>query len=319
MARRVLVIGGSGFVGYAVVRRFAETGDQIWVLNRGSRRLSEATQLIADRNDPAEFAAAVGALDFDLAVDTVCYTAEQAEIAFALLAGRAGRYLLISSVAVYSEPTSQPPKESDPAGGSPAWGKYGPDKARAEAVAADAASRFDAITVVRPPYVLGPGNKRDRERWFWARQLAARTALLPGAGDAPVQFIDVGDLASAIDILGSEAPAGYRVYNTADPEVLTFSSLATLLAEVAGARDRQVLAGTADGGRDPLRWFPFRDYPCLGDPTRLMAETGWRPGGSLRQRFAETFEALGLDYLRSQPMDTTVEDEILARLGGEPR
>jgi nucleoside-diphosphate-sugar epimerase len=314
MGRRVLVIGGSGFVGHAVVRRLAAVGDDIWVLNRGSCLLPEATQLTADRDDPAEVAAALDGHAFDLAIDTVCYTPAQAEAMLAVLDGRVPRYLLISSVAVYTQPTGKPPGETHPGGGPPIWGDYGRNKAGAEEVAARAAAHFDAVTVVRPPYVFGPGNKHDRERWFWARQLTGRTVVLPGAGDARAQFIHEDDLASAIDILGSAATAGYQVYNTADARVLTLSRVATLLAEVAGVDDRQVTAGAAAGGRDPLSWFPFRDYPCLGDPARIMAETSWRPDGSLRDRFKQTFAALGAERLRSHLVDTAIEDEILARL-----
>lgn len=314
MGRRVLVIGGSGFVGHAVVRRLASAGDQIWVLNRGSRPLAEVTQLTADRNDAARVTEAIAGLDFDLAIDTVCYTPDQAETMLAVLGGRVARYLLVSSVAVYLDPTAGPPTEIAPAGGPAAWGDYGRDKYRSEQVAEAAAGSFDAVTVVRPPYILGPGNNLDRERWFWARQLSGRTILLPGVGEVPVQFIHEDDLASAIDILGSDAPAGYSVYNTADAQVLTHASLATLLAEVAGVEDRQATAGDAAGGRDPRDWFPFRDFPCLGDPAKLLAETDWRPGGALRERFRETFVALGAERLRVHPIDTTVEDEVLARL-----
>ncbi len=315
MGRRVLVIGGSGFVGHAVVRRLVAAGDEVWVLNRGSRPLAEATQLTADRDDPAEVAAALAGHRFDLAIDTVCYRPWQAETMLAALDGRAQRYLLVSSVAVYLDPAAEPPTEAAPAGGPPAWGDYGRDKHRSEQVAEAVAGRFDAVTAVRPPYILGPGNNLDRERWFWARRLAGRTIVLPGAGEVPVQFIHEDDLASAIDVLGSEAPPGYSVYNTADAQVLTHSALTTLLADVAGAEDRQVAAGDAAGGRDPRDWFPFRDYPCLGDPARIMAETDWRPGGSLHERFRETFVALGADRLRAHPIDTAVEDEILTRLG----
>ncbi|MDP6706386.1 MAG: NAD-dependent epimerase/dehydratase family protein [Alphaproteobacteria bacterium] len=315
MGRRVLVIGGSGFIGHAVVRRLAAAGDEIWVLNRGSRPLPEATQLTADRDDPAQVAAALDGHAFDLAIDTVCYTPVQVEAILAALDGRTPRYLVISSVAVYTRPTSAPPGEAHPGGGPPIWGDYGRNKAGVEEATSRAAGRFEAVTVVRPPYVFGPGNKHDRERWFWARQLAGRTVLLPGAGDAPVQFIHEDDLAAAIDVLGSAAAAGYQIYNTADAQVLTLSQLATLLAGVAGVEDRQVAAGPAAGDRDPLSWFPFRDYPCLGDPARIMAETSWRPDGSLDDRFKETFEALGADRLRSHPIDTAIEDEILARLG----
>jgi nucleoside-diphosphate-sugar epimerase len=306
---QVLVIGGSGFVGLAIVRRLQEQGCQVAVLNRGSQPVAGTKQLVADRNDPVAVQEALKDQAFEAVIDTNCYRPDQALILVNAIKGRAPRLVMISSAAVYADKASQPPSESEPVGGATVWGDYGRDKSHAEDVYADV-GHFERVVFVRPPYIFGPGNNLDREKWFWSRQCAGHPILLPGEGTTQVQFIHEDDLARAVEGLAFGPGHGIEAFNVADQQVLTLSELTTMLAEAAGLPNHQVLAKSAASGIPARSWFPFRDYPCLADPGRLMS-TGWCPAASLATRFAETYKSLSSsNIIRSIPISET-EKQIL--------
>lgn len=284
----LLVVGGSRFVGLAIVKAARAAGHRVTLLNRATRPVAGTQQLVADRNDRDAMAGALAGRHFDALIDTSAYTPAQAEILLHALDGRVPRAAVISSAAVYADTAARPPDEQQPTGGGSAWGTYGANKCAVEDVYARGA-RLSYRALIRPPYIFGPDNTIDRETWFWSRQLNDRVILVPGRGDAPVQFIHSDDLAVAVLTLVTGSRRGLDIFNCADPTVLSLSTLSTLLADVAGCADRQITVGARADGAPALAWFPFGDYPCLARPDRLMHETGWRPAAPLKERFAQTF------------------------------
>src|SRR5207253_1215794 len=101
----VLIIGGSRYFGKLLVNRLRDAGSAVSVLNRGSTAVPDGVNhLIADRDDETALLDALGAREFDVVIDQVCYTPAQAEIAARVFAGRTGRYLMTSTVEVYDQP-----------------------------------------------------------------------------------------------------------------------------------------------------------------------------------------------------------------------
>ncbi|RJT28510.1 NAD-dependent epimerase/dehydratase family protein [Mesorhizobium waimense] len=139
---RTLVIGGSGFVGHAVVRALVAEGHAVSVLNRRTRPLIGVEQLIADRNDAKAVTSALLDREFDCVIDTNAYTGEQARIMVTALAGRVTRAAVISSAAVYSDGAATPAREIAPAGGGSAWAEYGRGKVEVEEVYREARFPF---------------------------------------------------------------------------------------------------------------------------------------------------------------------------------
>ena len=309
---QVLIVGGTGFVGRAVVRHFTQAGHAMTLLNRGSVLVAGTDQISVDRNDRSAMTAALSNRHFDVAIDTNCYTPEQADILLSAVSCR--RIAMISSVAVYADRADTPPDETQPVGGAPIWSTYGADKAKAEDIYRATADRFDSCSIFRPPYIFGFGNSLDRETWFWTRQLNAAPILMPGYGSTPVQFIHDADLAAAIEIVACGARRGLDIFNVADPKVLTFSTLASLLARVAKCADLQIRVGDAAEGAPARSWFPFREYPCLADPGKLIRETGWMPKARLAESFAQTFAAYDAEALKGRLRPTETETAIMSRI-----
>ena len=308
----ILVIGGSGFVGHAIVRALVSEGHGLSLLNRGSRPIAGTTQLTADRNDPSAVAAALGNRRFDAVVDTNCYTPRQAEILIAVLGGRVAAAVVITSVAVYADNVRQPPTETEPVGGASAWTDYGRGKTGVEHVYA--AGGFAAATALRPPYICGPNNNLDRETWFFRRILAGRPVLVPGSGDAWCQFVHEDDLGVAVCAWLRQAPAGFRAFNVADPQMIASADLAHKFARAAGRKAEVRCVGTANGGAKAREWFPFHNVHCTADPTAFSSAFSWAPANDLDTRFAEIFKALS--EAGRIPADdwTPLEERILASL-----
>lgn len=308
----LLIVGGTGFVGRAVVEAALARGHDLTLLNRGSQRIGGTSQLLADRDRPEQMMTALAGASFDAVLDTNCYTGAQASALITALGQRTPRVIAISSAAVYADDAVQPPNEAQPTGGATVWGSYGVDKSAAEQVYLQAG--FAHCALLRPPYIFGPGNSGDRETWFWTRHLVEKPVLLPGDGLTQCQFIHKDDLAQLILILAESERGGTDIFNVTDPQMLSFADLSSLLSEVAGVPDHQITMGEATEGLVPRSWFPFRDHPCLTSPAHLHAELGWAPQAGLAQRFAETFRACSREDLRRAYAPTEAEKTLLARL-----
>ncbi len=316
--RHVLVIGGSGFVGKAIVRTLLARGHKVTLLNRGSHPLPGTDQLTADRNDAEAVEAALLGRAFDVLIDTNCYTGEQAAIMLAAVEGKIRRALVISSSAVYGNDAKMPPAEDEPIGGATVWSPYGQNKTRVEDAYRGAARQFGSCIILRPPYVFGPGNNFERESWVWARQLNGAPVLIPGDGRSRIQFVHEDDLGDAAEMLACGIRLGFEVFNVADRQIVTMSGLVSMLAWIAGCEDRQVAVGDKADGAAARSWFPFRDYPVLTDPAKLLDETGWTPALNLAERFEETFAALSPDNVKALMKPTETELAIRDRLGAPP-
>lgn len=309
---RVIVIGGSGFVGSALVPELLSHGCEVVLINRGSRPVDHVECLVADRNDPVALAEALRSIDAaDAVIDTCAYTGKQAEIAWSL-APRVRRWVHLGSAAVYVDAVRRPAREEDPIGGAEVWADYGREKSAADAflLSRDA----PGLCILRPPYLYGPRNDVDRETFVWARLLRGRPVVLPSDGATPLQFLHVADLARA---LTRAALTGFpeKVYNIAGGPSTSAEEWVRLLARLIGVPEDRAFrhAGSAAGGLQPRQYFAFRDYPCWVDDERIRS-TGWRPEFDLETGFRQTLESLDISELSRRVIDASGEDEVLRRL-----
>src|SRR5690348_413015 len=98
--RRVLVIGGTGFLGRRISEAFVQLGDRVSVLSRGQRPVADLADmelLQADRRDPAAMRATLGTRSFDVVVDNIAYDGQDVQQLFDVLSERVGHYIQISS------------------------------------------------------------------------------------------------------------------------------------------------------------------------------------------------------------------------------
>lgn len=197
---RLLVLGGTRFVGRAVVAEGLTRGDEVTTLNRGARGEPPpgVRALHADRTDPDALVRALGEQTWDAVVDTWSHAPTAVQTATRLLRDRTDHYGYVSSRSVYRWPIPSGVDESaavvdgDPSAES--VGDYAADKRGGELAVLD--SFPDRSLLARAGLILGPHEDVGRLPW-WLRQVAGggRVAA-PGPVDRPLQHIDARDLAA---------------------------------------------------------------------------------------------------------------------------
>jgi 2'-hydroxyisoflavone reductase len=206
---RILILGGTGFTGPFQVKYALNRGHQVTVFNRGRTHPGElpreAEQLIGDRNGQLD---ALKGRTWDVVIDNPATLPVWVRDAAQILKGNVERYVYISSTAVYADVSKKGLEETMPLAkytGPDAmketnatmrasnFALFGPLKAQSEA---EAEKWFPGKTlIIRPGYIVGPGDETDRFTYWPLRVERGGEMLAPGHFSDPVQIIDARDLA----------------------------------------------------------------------------------------------------------------------------
>jgi 2'-hydroxyisoflavone reductase len=258
---KILVIGGTSFVGRHIVQRAVERGHDVTLFNRGKTApdgLPETTFIKGDRNgDLSELDEG----EWDATVDVNAYVHRQVRTLHEKLGERAGHYTFISTISVYGEDLPQSGFTEDAPLLEPAWDdtltmeKYGELKVACEQVAREYAG--DRLLIVRPGYVIGPYDPTNRFT-YWVERVAAGGPMVGPDEDQPLQCIDGRDLA-AMTVGCVERAVVDTVHVTAPDEAPSFRKVLDQIAWGVGKESPDV---TWIGPRDelplsePADWWP---------------------------------------------------------------
>lgn len=207
---RVLILGGTGFLGPHTVAACKARGWKLTLFNRGQRNPQlfsadeEVETLLGDRDgglDALREAVAAGRR-WHAVVDTSGYVPRVVKDSATLLAPATEQYVFISTLSVYADSATENQDESgvlatmeDPAN-EDVMANYGALKALCEQAASAACP--GKTTNLRPGLIVGPGDPTDRYTYWPARLARGGEVLAPGGGDDPLQYIDVRDLAEFV-------------------------------------------------------------------------------------------------------------------------
>jgi 2'-hydroxyisoflavone reductase len=226
---KILILGGSGFIGSFQVRYALRRGHQVTVFNRGKSHVGKlpqgAEQLIGDRNGQLD---ALKGRKWDVVVDNPTTLPVWVRDAAQILKGNIDRYVFISTISVYAD-KSQPGMNENSAlskyEGQDAMKEtpetllasnralYGPLKVLAEK---EAEKWFPGkVLVIRPGLIVGPGDETDRFTYWPLRVARGGEVLAPGEPTDPVQIIDVRDLAEWTIRMLEQGASG--TYNATGP------------------------------------------------------------------------------------------------------
>lgn len=259
--RKILVTGGTTFVSKYTASYFAGKGEDVYVLNRNTKKQVEGVRLIeADRNDLGD---KLKAYSFDLVIDVCAYTkSDIVKLTDAL--GDFKNYVLISSSAVYPETLPQPFNEEMECGENSIWGMYGVNKLEAER---ELQKRVPEAYILRPPYLYGPMQNLYREPFVFDCADMDRAFCIPKDGNMSLQFFYVEDLCKFIEIITEKQPEN-KIFNVGNKESVTIEEWAKLCYKVVGKEMEKVYVGEKHYQRD---YFPFHDYDYRLDVSRMLA------------------------------------------------
>jgi 2'-hydroxyisoflavone reductase len=310
---RILILGGTAFLGPHLVRYATERGHHVTIFTRGRREpgLFEASfagveHLVGDRSEPDGLAALRGKR-WDAVIDTsgqqVSWTRESAR----MLRASVGRYLYVSSTGVFlpyhttniaeDGPivlSDTPPRETP---------SYGVMKALSERETR-AAFGNDAI-IVRPGYIVGPGDLSDRWTYWPVRIARGGEIPVPGRKTDPVQYIDVRDLTEWMIRLLETGTTG--TFNATGPaRRQTLEEFVYGVAAITPA----VLTWTWIEDHAWLRRYPFRTLPS-GEHIGYTYSVPWiiPEGENLGHMQIDASRAIaaGLDF---RALATTARDTL---------
>jgi nucleoside-diphosphate-sugar epimerase len=273
---KVLVIGGTLFIGRRLVAELLKAGHSVAILHRRNRHnfSKRVENLVADRNDASTVRRAIGERRFDVVFDNVYdwergTTAAQVEATVHAMGDHLKRYVFMSSVAAYGDGLNH--YEGDPLAPDNHPDSYVRNKAVTERalLRLHRKTGFPVVTF-RPPFIYGPENPFYREAFFWDRLRAGRPIIIPGDGTRLMQFIHVKDLVNALVRSMDVEEAVGESFNVANPKSLTQIEVVRELARAAGKkpelvrvpRERIAAAGGNPMG-DPMYFGQYLDLPPI--------------------------------------------------------
>jgi 2'-hydroxyisoflavone reductase len=226
---KILILGGTGFLGSFQVRYALSRGHEISVFNRGKSHTgglaSQVEHLIGDRNGQLD---ALKGRKWDVVIDNPTTLPVWVREAAQILKGKVARYVFISTISVYSDKSRPGMDEDGPLAtyeGDAAMNEtpetlnasnralYGPLKVASER---EVEKWFPGqALIIRPGLIVGPGDETDRFTYWPLRVARGGEVLAPGEMSDPVQFIDVRDLAEWTIRMVEQGATG--TYNATGP------------------------------------------------------------------------------------------------------
>jgi 2'-hydroxyisoflavone reductase len=301
---RLLMLGGTRFVGHAIVRAALDLGWSVTTFNRGlsGADLPGTIAMRGDRTQAGDLARLTGAGPWDAAIDTSGFVPRETLAVAERLESVVSRYVFMSTVSVYRGWPAEPLSEGSevlhcPPDAGPDYGedvedgptKYGYQKSGCE-LAVTEAFGADRSVSLRPGVVLGPREYVGRLPWWLRRIATGGRVLAPGMPDRSIQPVDVRDLAEFALRCAEQPRSG--PYNVAAPIGReTFGGMLRACAEVTGSTAEFV-------------WVP--DAQLLAQGVRQWSEMPlWRTFPGVWRVNADAAAAAGLSC---RPLSATVAD-----------
>lgn len=316
---KILILGGTGFIGPSQVTYAISRGHEVTVFNRGKsdshQPPKQVEQLIGNRNGHLD---ALKGRKWDAVIDNPTTLPAWVRDAAQVLKGNVGRYVFISTISVYSEKSTPGMDESGP------LQRYEGEAALSETQETLLASNralyglLKVISerevercfpgeslIIRPGLIVGPGDETDRFTYWPTRVAHGGEVLAPGEPVDPVQFIDVRDLAEWIIRMVEEGATG--TYNATGPQrKLTMGEMLDSIKQVTKS-DSEFTWVRAEflATHEVWAWSDMPVWiPAQGETAgfcQISIEKALSKGLTFRS-FTDTVEAT-LEWIRSRPVE----------------
>jgi UDP-glucose 4-epimerase len=310
---RILIMGGTRFIGVYLTQLLLEQGHEVVLFNRGNRPTPEGvTQIIGDRTDATQLKEKLSQEEFDIIFDNNGRELTDTQPLAEIFQDRIQHFIYMSSAGVYLKSDSMPHVEGDTIDPkSRHKGKY-----ETEAFLTNLKLPF---TSIRPTYIYGPQNYNDLEAWFFDRIVRDRPIPIPGNGMHITQFGHVKDLANAMSKVVGNSTAVGQIYNVSGDRYFTFDAIANACAVAAGKSPDELKIIHYDPKKFDFgkrKAFPMRVQHFFASIDKAVTELGWHPEYDLISGLKDSLEN---DYLVSgrdkAEVDFSTDEEIIKAVG----
>lgn len=311
---RILIMGGTRFIGVYLTQLLVAQGHDVVLFNRGNRPLpvKNVTHLCGDRTDANQLKEKLKNENFDVVFDNNGRELTDTQPLAEIFQNRLQHFVYMSSAGVYLKSDSLPHIEGDAVDPkSRHKGKHHTENFLE--------ARDFPFTSIRPTYIYGPQNYNDLEAWFFDRITRNRPLPIPGNGLHITQLGHVKDLAKAMTQIIGNSQAVKQIYNVSGNRYVTFDGLARACAVAAGKSpdDIQIVhyePKKFDFGK--RKAFPMRMQHFFASVNKAMTELDWHPDYDLVSGLKDSFKN---DYLPSErdqkEIDFSIDEEILKAVG----
>ncbi|KAA3471139.1 chloroplast stem-loop binding protein of 41 kDa a, chloroplastic-like [Gossypium australe] len=321
--KKVLIVntnsGGHAVIGFYFAKELLDSGHEVTIFTVGEEgsdkmkkppfnRFSEITSAGGKTvwGDPADVGKVVAGATFDVVLDNNGKDLDTVRpvVDWAKSSG-VKQFLFISSAGIY-KPTDEPPHVEGDVVKADA-GHVGVEKYVAEV--------FSSWAVFRPQYMIGSGNNKDCEEWFFDRIVRKRPVPIPGSGMQLTNIAHVRDLSSMLT-LAIEKPeaACCNIFNCVSDRAVTLDGMAKLCAAAAGLPVEIVHYDPKAIGIDAKKAFPFRNMHFYAEPRAAKDILGWKSTTNLPEDLKERFEEYVKIGRDKKPMQFEMDDKILGSL-----
>jgi nucleoside-diphosphate-sugar epimerase len=284
-AVKILVMGGTRFVGKPLVAQLLAEGHALTLFTRGKNPVPAGVEHLCGDRSSAEGLAALAGRSFDVIVDSSGRTLEDSRGVLEITGAPSHRFVYVSSAGVYADSALWPLSETSPTD---------PQSRHSGKLDTEAWLLAEKIpfTSFRPTYIVGAGNYNPVESWFFDRIVHGRPVPLPGDGSTITQLGHVNDLATAMALsIGVDAAAN-RIYNCSSVQGITFRGLVEAAARACGKDPASVEIRSFDpSGLDKKarKAFPLRLAHFLTDVQRVQRELAWTPRYSVEAALEDSY------------------------------
>jgi nucleoside-diphosphate-sugar epimerase len=309
---RILIMGGTRFIGVCLTRILLEQGHEVVLFNRGNRAspADGVVQITGDRLDVAQLRDKLAGEKFDAIFDNNGRELADTQPLVEIFKKQSPHFIYVSSAGVYQKSHILPHCEGD---------RVDPKSRHLGKFTTEEYLKNSGIpwTSVRPVYIYGPNNYNDLEAWFFDRLVRRRTIPIPENGLHITQLGHVEDLARAMaNILVSPKAIG-EIYNISGDRYVTFDGLAQSCALAAGTDINIAHYNPKEFDFGKKKAFPLRVQHFFTDINKAQNDLNWHPQFDLISGLADSFER---DYKISgrdkKEIDFSTDEQILRGSSG---
>ena len=306
---RILVMGGTRFIGVYLVKKLVALGHEVVLFNRGNNPspVDGLEQIHGDRTDPDQLKSKLSGQSFDAIFDNNGRKLTDTQPLADLFKDKVEHFVYVSSAGVYLKSGQMPHVEGDAVDpDSRHKGKFHTENYLTE--------QGVPFTSIRPVYIYGPQNYNPLETWFFHRIMRDRPIPIPGSGDHLTQLGHIADLVDAmVAVLGNRKAIG-KIYNISGERYVSFDGLAEACAIAAGkhpASLKLVHYDPKDFDFGKRKAFPMRVQNFFADIHQAKADLNWEPKYSLISGLKDSFNTDYLVNSAGQDVDFSTDDMVL--------